>query len=291
MSEIHSYRIGDMEITRITEQVISTLTTDRLFPDSDAESFARHKDWMVPELLSEDGRHALLSIHSWLIRTPHHLMLVDTATGNGKERPFSALFHQLNTPWYERFLATGVTPEDIDYVLLTHLHADHVGWNTVLDDGRWKPTFPNARYVFAKREGDFYTTPASESRRMVFADSVKPVLDAGLADLIEDEGGEYLPGIHFLPTPGHSVGHMAIALESKGETALFIGDVMHHPVQVYHPEWNSVFCGNSSQSRQSRQWLLNYAVNREATLFPAHFAGRSAGKVVAEQEQYLWQPQ
>jgi len=158
---------------------------------------------------------------------------------------------------------------------------DHVGWNTRLDNGRWVPTFPNARYVFSRVEREFFDTPAGESRRMVFDDSVLPVIDAGLADEVGPEGGEYLPGIRFHPTPGHSAGHMSIEIESAGAHALFSGDVWHHPIQVYRPAWSSVFCADKHRATVSRRWVLDRAVETGATVFTPHFAGTSAGVVSA----------
>jgi len=290
MLSINAYIVGDAVITRITEQLITTLSPQQLFPDSDQGSFARYRDWMTPDHLSENLQTVVMSVHSWLVRTPHHLILVDTASGNGKNRPFSVLFHQLHSPWLERLAAAGVAPEDIDLVLLTHLHVDHVGWNTVLKDGRWKPTFPNARYVFSKAEMDFYSTPEASPRMMVFEDSVQPVIEAGQADVMADGGGEYQPGIYFHPTPGHSVGHMSISLDSQGEVALFCGDVMHHPIQVYHPQWNSVFCAEQDLSRSSRRWVLDHALQTRARVFTTHFAGSSVGTIAITPDGYAWQP-
>jgi len=174
-------------------------------------------------------------------------------------------------------------------VLLTHLHVDHVGWNTLWRDGRWAPVFPNARYVFSQPEFDFFATPAGEPRRMVFEDSVRPIVEAGLSQMVPEAGAEIAAGIRFLPTPGHSIGHMAIAIESQDEMALFSGDVMHSPLQVLRPAWNSVFCLDQSLARTSRQWLLAYAVETGAAIFPAHFQETSAGMVQRRSEgAYEW---
>jgi Zn-dependent hydrolases, including glyoxylases len=156
-------------------------------------------------------------------------------------------------------------------VLLTHLHVDHVGWNTHLQDGQWVPVFPNATYIFSRKEYDFFATDAGAPRRMVCDDSVQPLVDAGQARMIGAQGGEEIEGIRFLPTPGHSIDHMAIEIESQGETALFSGDVMHSPVQVYRPQWNSMFCLDGARARQSRQWLLERAKGRDA--FSCAFPG------------------
>jgi len=198
------------------------------------------------------------------------------------------LFDMLDNPVLERLEAAGFKREKIDYVLLTHLHVDHVGWNTHWQDGRWAPVFPNATYVFGERERDFFATPDGASRAMVFDDSVLPVIQAGQARVVPDAGDEILDGIRFLPTFGHSIGHMAIEIRSRGETAIFSGDVMHSAVQVHRPEWNSTFCLDQEQARASRQRLLAYAAEKGATVFAAHFAQTSAGTVMRNDNSFEW---
>jgi glyoxylase-like metal-dependent hydrolase (beta-lactamase superfamily II) len=273
-----TYRVGDASITRVTEQQFQ-LKTGKLFADFDSAVIQEHHAWLAHGQVDAAAEHFVLNVNTWVLRVSGKVILVDTASGNHKDRPFSALFHQLDTPYLERLGRAGVKPEEVDFVLLTHLHVDHVGWNTRLDNGRWVPTFPNARYVFSRAEREFFDTPAGESRRMVFDDSVLPVIDAGLAEEIGPEGGEYLPGIRFHPTPGHSAGHMSIEIESAGAHALFSGDVWHHPIQVNRPAWSSVFCADQRRATVSRRWVLDRAVETSATVFTPHFAGTSAGVV------------
>ena len=283
--EIH--RVGDATITKVIEKQFS-MKAAALFPDFDPAVIDEHREWLAGTHLDAAQQSFILSIHTWVVRRGGQTILVDTACGNHKERSFSSIFHQLNTPYLERLAQVGVRPEDVDVVLLTHLHVDHVGWNTSLRDGLWVPTFPNARYVLATVEREFFDTPAGQSRRMVFEDSVLPVIQAGLTDEIGPQGGEYLPGIHFHPTPGHSVGHMSIELESAGERALFTGDVWHHPIQAYRPHWSSMFCADRSGAERSRRWVLNRAANTGAMLFTPHFAGTSAGTVLRDGERFAW---
>ncbi|MEX3959107.1 MBL fold metallo-hydrolase [Trinickia sp. EG282A] len=288
MNDTHPiYRVGDATVTKVTEQLFS-LKTGLLFPDFDPATIDEHRSWLAGDHLDAAEENFLLSVHTWVVRSGGRIILVDTASGNHKDRPFSAIFHQLNTPYLERLALAGVKPEDVDLVLLTHLHVDHVGWNTHLVDGKWVPTFPNARYVFATREREFFATPAGEKRRMVFEDSVLPVIEAGLAEEIGAEGGEYLPGIRFHPTPGHSVGHMSIEIESAGERALFTGDVWHHPIQAYHPDWSSMFCADRDGANRSRRWVLERAAQTGASVFTPHFAGPSAGTVDYDGDRFAW---
>jgi glyoxylase-like metal-dependent hydrolase (beta-lactamase superfamily II) len=183
-----------------------------------------------------------------------------------------------------------VTPESIDFVMCTHLHVDHVGWNTQLQDGRWVPTFPKARYLFSKAEHDHWSGPAGKEgfNANVYEDSVLPVVAAGRADLVT--GGEQIAGcLSVEPTPGHSIGHIAIKLLSGGQAAMFTGDIMHQPIQVYHPEWNSRFCEYPEQARQSRLKVLDFCADRDAMVFPAHFAGSFAGKILRQGERFSWE--
>jgi glyoxylase-like metal-dependent hydrolase (beta-lactamase superfamily II) len=283
-----TYRVGAATITRVTEQTFG-IDAARLFPDFDASEWRANATWLLPEHADAALTSAQLSVHTWVVRLNGRVILVDTGCGNGKDRPFGAIFHQLDTPYLARLAAAGVQPEDVDLVLITHLHVDHVGWNTRLVDGQWVPTFPNARYVFAAAERAYYETPAAADRMMVFDDSVLPVIRAGLADEIGDEGGTYLPGIRFLPTPGHCVGHMSIEIASDGERALFWGDVVHHPIQVVKPDWSSSFCDDRSQASVSRRRIFEYAADHEAQVFTSHFAGSSAGRITrGENGDFVW---
>ncbi|WP_082069151.1 MBL fold metallo-hydrolase [Pseudomonas sp. ES3-33] len=279
------YEIGDLRITKITEQLFSTLSVVQLFPDATPQ--------LLGSLASAAGitqdSAVEMSIHSWLVETPHHRLLIDTASGNFKDRPFSSIFHQLNSPWMENLTLAGKRPEDIDYVLHTHLHADHVGWNTVLKDGVWVPTFVNAVHVCSQAELDFYDTPAAAPRMMIFEDSIRPVRDAGQLQIIDNQGGEFLPGIRFYPTPGHSPGHMSIAIESGNEVALFCGDVMHSPLQIAFTDWNSMFCMSQSAARESRKWFLEHSLSDHITVFTSHFTESSVGRITKDNEQYIWE--
>jgi glyoxylase-like metal-dependent hydrolase (beta-lactamase superfamily II) len=275
-------RIGDMKITRIEETEFA-LASARLFPDWDAASgddLARrvgHASDEVP-----------LRTHLWVVEMNGRTIVVDTGIGNGKSRPFSALFDQRDNPVLERLDAAGFDRHKVDYVLLTHLHVDHVGWNTHWENGRWTPVFPNATFVFGERERAFFDTPEGEPRRMVYEDSVRPLIDAGLTREIPDEGATLIEGIRFWPTFGHSAGHMAIEMESNGAVALFSGDVMHSPMQVYRPQWSSMFCLQPERARDARAWLLDRAADRRAAVFSAHFPDTSAGRIERTSDGFAW---
>jgi glyoxylase-like metal-dependent hydrolase (beta-lactamase superfamily II) len=281
-----TYRIGKACITRVTDTLLTGISPAYLYADWDEDLLRAHP--RLHELFDPSGEHVILSVHTWVVALAGKIFLIDTGLGNDKERPFSAMFHHLQTPYLERLAALGIRPEDVDYVLLTHLHADHVGWNTRLVAGHWQPTFPNAFYVMPQGELDFFATPEADDRRIVFDDSVAPVIAAGQAIGMDSAGGLFQNAFRFHPTPGHSPGHMSISLHSEGAVALFSGDVMHSPMQVYQPDWNSVFCREQEAARQARRWLLAYAVQHGATLFSAHFGKTSAGTVGWENGHYAW---
>ncbi len=199
------------------------------------------------------------SVHTWLVRFSGYTILVDTGIGNGKRVPSVPQFNHLDLPYLDRLLAGGVQPEEVDFVIMTHLHLDHVGWNTRYEDGHWVPTFPNAKYIFSRSEQRYNASlsghkpapdlppptlgkPVRQPAPHVYDQSVAPIIESGLAELIDVDGSEWLDGISFLPTPGHSVDHASIRLRSGGQEALFLGDVMHHPLQLYRPDLRSVYC-------------------------------------------------
>lgn len=306
MQPLMTFCVGDLTVTRIPEQQMDFADIGTLFPYDDAAVLARDvAHWGDA---SYDAEHQRLrqSIHSWLVQTPTHTVLIDTGSGNDKNRPGAPMFDHLQTPFLAYLREAGVTPEDVDLVLATHLHADHVGWNTALRDGRWQPTFPRARYVFSQREFDYNAAlSANDTARVqqtidafgmgqphhfprggVFEDSVLPVVDAGLADPIAM--GENVMGFTFHASPGHSADHASISVTSQGQTALFWGDVMHHPVQVLHPEVNSRYCEFLPAATQSRQRMMAYAEAHEALIFTTHFGDSGVGRLRREGEQVMW---
>jgi glyoxylase-like metal-dependent hydrolase (beta-lactamase superfamily II) len=284
-SQVH--RVGAATIARIDETSFA-LAPDQLFPAWNPSDGRALEERFATDSLDLTNRRVPLKTHLWVVELDGRTVVVDTGIGNGKSRPFSALFDRLDNPVLARLHAAGFQPEQVDLVLLTHLHVDHVGWNTHWQGGRWAPVFPNATYVFGERERDYFATPESEPRRMVFEDSVLPIIKAGQARAVPDAGEEILDGIRFLPTFGHSTGHMAIEIRSRGETALFSGDVMHSALQVHRPEWNSVFCFDHKRARESRHELLTYAAETGATVFAAHFAETSAGTVTRVSSGFEW---
>ncbi|MDX2205245.1 MAG: MBL fold metallo-hydrolase [Hyphomicrobiaceae bacterium] len=277
------FKLGNVDIRRIEESCGPSFRPAQVLPDWTAEAVAPHRGWLVPDYFSEEKGRLVMSVHSWLLRTRHHTILVDTCVGNHKERPGQPAFHMLDRPYLANLAAAGVRPEEIDYVLCTHLHVDHVGWNTRLADGRWVPTFPNARYVFSRTDRDFYDPARGaggriEANARVFNDSVLPILEAR-QDMVVEGVVELTDGITIEPAPGHSPGHVLIKLVSAGAEGLFTGDIMHHPMQIWEDTWSSAFCTDPGQARLSRRRVLEHACAHGSILYPAHFAGPHIGRV------------
>ena len=267
-----SWKLGDITATRVAEDLgLSSCAPEEFFVGIDTAIFARHHGWMVPVHYRPGENRLVSSIHSWLIRTGTHTILLDSCSGNGKNRPWNARFHQLNTPYLERLAAAGARPEDVDIVLCTHLHSDHCGWNTRKENGRWVPTFPNAKYLFSRREKERWDPAHGSERAELYNDSVLPVIESRQAVLLE---GEHQIDEHLRvePAPGHTPGHVLLKAKVGDDCAVFCGDVIHHPVQIFQPGWNTRFCEHPEQARATRRELLEYCVEHRALLFPAHFA-------------------
>ena len=301
-----TYQIGGATVTRIDEIPLPNVDPSVLYPDLDPSALERYGRFLGDG--SYDGNAGTLteSIHTWLVRFSGYTMLVDTGVGNSKTLPATPQFGHLDLPYLDRLLAAGVQPEMVDFVLLTHVHMDHVGWNTRFEDGRWLPTFPNAKYIFSRTEQRYNASlsghkpapdlppptlgkPVRQPAPNVYEQSVAPIIESGLAELIDVGGAEFLDGISFLPTPGHSVDHASIRLRSGGQEALFLGDVMHHPLQVHRPDLRSVYCEFPEASQASREWILSYASENHALCFTSHFAESSAGYVSRGTEGFQWQ--
>lgn len=285
------YTVGGAKVARVVDCQIDTFEPASLLPDW-SEQYRPLLD-MMPETMTADGRNLLLSIHSWVIWLGDKIILVDTGVGNNKSRPFAPYFDRLTTPYLARLEELGVVPEAVDFVLHTHLHVDHVGWNTRLVDGQWRPTFGNARHVFSAKEYAFFSDPANADNRhrtsfQTQQDSVTPIVDAGLADMIDIDGREAIPGFSFHSTPGHSVDHASIVLESAGSAALFAGDVFHHPIQVFAPHMLSIFDAARETTLSSRRWALNFAADPAVTLFSSHFPASAAGTVSRRGDGFSW---
>ena len=278
---------GDCEISSVEESMAPFRTVPDMYPDATEDIVEKHLSWMAPDYMDPDTRMMLFSFKSFVIRTGRLTILVDACIGNDKDRPGRPHWHRQNYPYLANLAAAGVRPEDIDIVMCTHLHIDHVGWNTQLKDGRWVPTFPNARYVFAKAEYDHWQNMlgASEVGDNVFNDSVLPIVEAGRADLVKMDH-EIDHGIVLEPTPGHTPGHVALRLDNGGDSAIFTGDLFHHPLQVREPQLSSAVCTDAELSRRSRYDFLNKYADTSTLVCPAHFTGTEIGHMKSDGDSW-----
>lgn len=283
-----SFRLSDWRISRIEEMALE-LPAEMLIPSYNAEELRPDELVALAPTRSANGRDLRVPIHSWLLQKNDLTILVDTGVGNGRNRNFGA-FAGLETDFLDRLAARGAVPEKVDFVLCTHLHTDHVGWNTRADGAGWRPTFPNARYVWGRIEGAIARQPFFQDGLAagVYADSIAPILEAGLAEEVGPGSFAAVPGITFHSTPGHSPGHMSISLSTEDGLAFFGGDVLHSQIQVSRPDWNSTFCEDPATAARSRRWALEYCADNNALFFGTHIGGSSVGRVHRGDAGFLW---
>jgi len=269
------FAIGDIRLDRIDEMSGPALDPRMLLPGLPADAIARNLDWLAPDFYDAAREQLVLSLHGWVVRTPHSTVLIEACGGNHKDRPEYPRVHQLDTPWLDRLRAAGVAPEEIDFVFCSHLHVDHIGWFTSLQDGRWAPTFPNARYLMARREYENWdpatrTLPPLPLQGNCFEDCVVPVVDSGQAVLVDD-GHEIDGALTVEASYGHTLGHCSVRAASGGETGIFCGDIMHSPLEMVYPDVNTYACEDQDAARATRRNLLEDAAEHGHALLPAHF--------------------
>lgn len=269
-----SWKIGDVTITCVVESQSSEIG-DLLFPEVGRETLESIA-WLRPHFLDADGK-MLLSIQAFVVESRGRRILVDTCVGNDKERPLPDWNHR-SGPFLQDLARAGAARESIDTVLCTHLHIDHVGWNTMLVGGKWTATFPNARYLFGRVEWEFWKEQPEEYGPVI-TDSVRPIVEAGLADMVETDH-RLTDEIQLEPTPGHTPGHVSVRIRSRGQEAVISGDLMHHPCQIAHPEWSPVLDHDIAQSRATRRAFLERYASRPVLVIGTHFAAPTAGRVV-----------
>jgi glyoxylase-like metal-dependent hydrolase (beta-lactamase superfamily II) len=279
-----SFVIGDVEVLRVVEWQGPYLPAGDLVPDCAPEVWRTHEAQLVPDHREPDGGRAVLALQTWVVRGGGRTVLVDTGVGNGRERPGNPLFHRRQGNFLDRLERAGIRPEDVDVVVNTHLHGDHVGWNTRDADGEWVPAFPRARYLLPAAD-DHHFGPAGgygggarPDDRLVYEDSVAPVHRAGQAVVWEDT---YRIDEHLVleAAPGHTPGSSVLRLESRGERAVFVGDLLHSPVQILHPDCSSCFCLDPGQAAKTRLRMLQRAAEERELVVPAHFSGGGAVEV------------
>lgn len=282
---MNQWQIGAVKITRIVEMEVAG-GSRFILPDATREAVLPIK-WLAPHFMTEEGR-LIMSIHALIVETPQQTIIVDTCIGNDKQREFPN-WTNLQGPFLDDLVKAGYPRESIDTVLCTHLHVDHVGWNTMLVDGSWLPTFPNARYLMGKKEFDYWDgqDDGTDSGN-IMTDSVRPVFDAGLVDLVEMDHN-LCDEVCLHPTPGHTPGHVSVHISSAGVQALITGDSFHHPCQIARVEWCSSADSDPATALQTRTRLLHQYADEDILIIGSHFATPTAGHFRKDDSEYWFE--
>jgi glyoxylase-like metal-dependent hydrolase (beta-lactamase superfamily II) len=279
--------IGQIVIQRIVESICTAFEPLSFFPETTPHDWARHRTWMEPRALDPVSGNLVLPIQAFLVRTRRHTILIDTCVGHNKSRPQRLFWHMKKFDTFlPRLAAAGVRPEDVDYVMCTHLHSDHVGWNTQLRDGRWVPTFPNAKYIFARSEWEGFEALHRKHPQPQFLDSVLPIMEARQAELVSGDfalDGEVWPE----PTPGHTPGHVSVHLASQGAQAVITGDCIHSPVQCVEPEWIMRADFDPTLARTTRRSFLERYCDSNVMVCATHFPEPSTGRII-QRDKGFW---
>ena len=275
-------QLGNITVQRIVEHEIPVYHPLEFFDEATAEAVEPYRAWLEPKALCPRTGRMVMPVQSYLVQTQHHIILIDTCCGCNKTYADPPVWHRRgNEVGLDNLRSAGVQPEAVDYVLCTHLHSDHCGWNTCLVDGRWVPTFPNAKYVFTQAE---YQAMAEENHQ-IFIDNVQPIIEARQAILVDldyaldDE-------IWLEPTLGHSVGHVAVHIKSGHHHAVMCGDLMHTPLQLAEPGWSPTFEYDMTASTNTRKSFLDTYCESDSLILTAHFPSPSIGHIIPRGDAY-----
>ncbi len=274
-----SWTIGSVTVTEIPE-LTTTSAAHWLLPDATAEAVLTI-DWLQPHYATDEGK-VHMTIRALVIESDGRRIVVDTCLGNDKERDVES-WSMRSGPFLDDLAAAGFPPETVDTVLCTHLHVDHVGWNTRLVDGAWVPTFPRARYLFTEAEWTHWQTDDAGMDEVLRQDSIQPVVDAGLVDLVATDAA-LTDEVRLVPTPGHTPGHVSVVIESEGESAVITGDLSHMVCQAAHPEWGSAFDVDPAQAEATRRRFYADQADRDVLVLGTHWEP-CAGRVVSDGER------
>jgi glyoxylase-like metal-dependent hydrolase (beta-lactamase superfamily II) len=282
-----SWKIGNVKITKLQEQELAWKGT-MILREGTADNVKREGEWLQP-FVDNQGKF-LVSVHSLLIESEGRRILVDTCVGNDKDRPGFKDWTNLHLPFLATIDKAGFPRDSIDTVVCTHLHLDHVGWNTVLENGRWVPTFPKAKYLMTKLEWEHWSKfEGNPDFKNAIDDSVRPVVDAGQAELVETSRN--LTGEVWLePTPGHTPGHASVRISSGGENAVITGDMMHNPIQIAHPDWICEFDNDPRLASETRQKFVERYCDQPVRVLGTHFAGPTGGHIVRRGGEFHFEP-
>ena len=263
------HRVGKLTVERVVEYDGPALSIAFL-PDLTQRFLKSEFPWMAPTWFDAGFDHIVNVFQSFIVKTKHHTILCDTCNGNDRTGRRNPIWNNLNLPYMENFLATGFKPEDIDIVMCTHLHADHVGWNTHLRDGRWVPTFPKAVHIVSEPEMDALENRLTREPLAFYDDSIKPIVDAGKMRLVSADH-EIDDQACLELSAGHTIGHTSLRIRDSNEEGLIVGDAIHHPIQVYFPEWNARGDTHPDLARATRRRFLEESLLKGTLIMPNHF--------------------
>lgn len=285
------FHVGKVLVSSFIERDGPWRAPTVMFPTADKATAIAHLKSMAPEVYDAAQDLLVITYQTFVVRTPKHNILIDTCVGKDKPLRGPSLAYPKQS-WLDGFMAHGLRFEDIDYVFCTHLHVDHCGWNTRLINGRWVPTFPNAKYIFGKVEYEAWEAAANESERndarsAVWEDSCLPIFEAGQAHLV-DADFELENGIWLSPAFGHSPGQVCVNFRSENSHAIFTGDMMHHALQCVEPDWSTCFCPEPEEAARSRRRILGDVADSDTIVIPAHFPGQTAGYVGSDGDHWRW---
>ena len=283
--------LGDITIHPIVEQEGAFFDVMGFFPELSKEVFDDNRFWLQPDFVTATGG-LNLCIQSFVIKTPHHNILVDACVGNHKPRPTRPFWNMLNSDRFEKELAAvGLTVNDIDYVMCTHLHTDHVGWNTKLENGRWVPTFPKARYIMSDRELEHWTKREKDNPSSVpwITDLVLPIVEAKRAQIVKSDFA-FNERIQFIPTPGHTIDHFSVLVGKTGSDCLITGDMIHSPLQGKYPRYGMMSDYDSRQAETTRHQVFDRFCESATVMCATHFPSPSTGRVRRWGDGYKFVP-
>lgn len=279
--------LGQIVIQSIVESICTAFDPLSFFPETTPDDWARHRTWMEPRALDPVSGNLVLAIQAFLVRTRRHAILIDTCVGHDKSRPQRLFWHMKKFDTFlPRLAAAGVRPEDVNYVMCTHLHSDHVGWNTQLRDGQWVPTFPNAKYIFARSEWEGFEALHRKHPQPQFLDSVLPIMEARQAELVS---GDFAldDEVWLEPTPGHTPGHVCVHLASRSSEAVITGDCIHSPVQCLEPGWIMRADFDPTLARTTRRSFLERYCDSNVMVCATHFPEPSMGRIT-QRDKAFW---
>ncbi|HWE16207.1 MAG TPA: MBL fold metallo-hydrolase [Hyphomicrobiaceae bacterium] len=275
------FTLGDISIHRVVEQQLPFVAPLEFFPTLTPALLEENLTWMQPDYIDPATGKLVICVQSYLVRTRHHNILIDACVGNHKSRPTRPVWDKMVSDQYEKSLAaTGLSVGDIDYVMCTHLHIDHVGWNTRLDNGRWVPTFPKAKYLFSDRELAYWTETekANPASCPWITDSVLPIVAANRVEVVKSDHA-LDDAIRLMPTPGHTIDHFSVHVGKPGEDALIAGDLIHSPLQARYPELGMRADYDSTQAGITRRKVFDRFCDSSTLLCTVHFPSPSIGRI------------